>query len=73
MGVGAIAVKPADAERSAFYTGTVTPCVILIAIVAASGGLIFGFDNGEPVISLLVPMYHTNAASTHVHYPCVGV
>jgi hypothetical protein len=48
MGIGAAAaVNLADAERSKFYTGEVTSYVILIAVVAASGGLIFGFDNGE--------------------------
>jgi hypothetical protein len=52
MGVGAVAVNTADAERSQFYTGATTWYVIIIAIVAASGGLIFGFDNGEAVISL---------------------
>lgn len=28
------------------YNGRLTPAVIIISIVAASGGLLFGFDNG---------------------------
>lgn len=35
-----------DKDRIALYDGKTTPAVILIAIVAASGGLLFGFDNG---------------------------
>jgi hypothetical protein len=47
MGGGAVAVGSFDAERCKLYTGRTTPAVILIAMVAASGGLLFGFDNGE--------------------------
>jgi hypothetical protein len=48
MGGGAVAaVNSFDAERCKLYTGRTTPAVILIAMVAASGGLLFGFDNGE--------------------------
>jgi hypothetical protein len=59
MGVGAVAVKSADAERSQFYTGATTCYVVIVAIVAASGGLIFGFDNSEGVISLQDRCYPT--------------
>ncbi|KAF6258859.1 sugar carrier protein A [Scenedesmus sp. NREL 46B-D3] len=45
MGGGAVAAaSPMGDERT--YTGRTTFAVILIALVAASGGLIFGFDNG---------------------------
>jgi sugar porter (SP) family MFS transporter len=35
-----------DAERVAHYEGKTTVAVVVIAMVAASGGLLFGFDNG---------------------------
>lgn len=47
MGGGAVAVGSFDAERCKLYTGHTTGAVILIAVIAASGGLLFGFDNGE--------------------------
>ncbi|KAI8470525.1 MAG: general substrate transporter [Monoraphidium minutum] len=47
MAPAAMASGPSfDAERIAMYDSKITPAVILIAIVAASGGLLFGFDNG---------------------------
>eukprot|EP00878_Enallax_costatus_P003747 GHUV01003963.1.p1 GENE.GHUV01003963.1~~GHUV01003963.1.p1 ORF type:complete len:430 (+),score=129.74 GHUV01003963.1:238-1527(+) len=47
MGGGAIASPSSfDAERCKLYTGRTTPAVIVTALVAASGGLLFGFDNG---------------------------
>uniref|UniRef100_A0A383WEJ5 Major facilitator superfamily (MFS) profile domain-containing protein n=1 Tax=Tetradesmus obliquus TaxID=3088 RepID=A0A383WEJ5_TETOB len=46
MGGGAVAVGSFDAERCKLYTGHTTGAVILIAVIAASGGLLFGFDNG---------------------------
>jgi hypothetical protein len=58
MGGGAVAaVNSFDAERCKLYTGRTTPAVILIAMVAASGGLLFGFDNGEAASSV-----HASAA-----------
>jgi hypothetical protein len=43
MGGGALASGPSfDAERVAHYEGKTTPAVIIIALVAASGGLLFG-------------------------------
>lgn len=35
-----------DKERIALYEGKTTTAVMIIAVVAASGGLLFGFDNG---------------------------
>ncbi|KAF6250807.1 sugar carrier protein A [Scenedesmus sp. NREL 46B-D3] len=47
MGGGAVAAATIMGdEGSRDYTGRTTLAVILIALVAASGGLIFGFDNG---------------------------
>lgn len=47
MGGGALASGPSfDADRVAHYEGKTTAAVIIIAMVAASGGLLFGFDNG---------------------------
>lgn len=52
MGVGGV---PAAATRAGasfstgrcqLYQGRTTPAVLIIALVAASGGLLFGFDNG---------------------------
>jgi hypothetical protein len=48
MGGGAVAAANSIGEdRSKLYTGHITFQVVLITIIAASGGLIFGFDNGE--------------------------
>ena len=33
-------------SRCKLYQGRTTPAVIFIAMIAASGGLLFGFDNG---------------------------
>lgn len=40
------AIKVEGAGRSALYQGHTTFAVVMIAIVAASGGLLFGYDNG---------------------------
>jgi hypothetical protein len=45
MGGAATAVGPAN-SRAHLYQGHVTPAVILMAMSAASGGLLFGYDNG---------------------------
>eukprot|EP00879_Flechtneria_rotunda_P017824 GHRR01018683.1.p1 GENE.GHRR01018683.1~~GHRR01018683.1.p1 ORF type:complete len:512 (-),score=124.08 GHRR01018683.1:93-1628(-) len=44
MAGGAIAVE--GGGRSSMYQGRTTFAVVMIAIVAASGGLLFGYDNG---------------------------
>lgn len=47
MGGGApAAAGHYDASRVSQYEGKTTAAVIIIAMVAASGGLLFGFDNG---------------------------
>lgn len=46
MGGGAVVHPSFDAARCQLYTGRTTPAVLLIALIAASGGLLFGFDNG---------------------------
>ncbi|GBF88955.1 sugar transport protein [Raphidocelis subcapitata] len=47
MAPGVAASGPSfDKERIALYESKMTPAVALIAVVAASGGLLFGFDNG---------------------------
>ena len=43
---GAVILDASTSDRAAHYKGKTTLSVILIAIVAASGGLLFGFDNG---------------------------
>lgn len=40
------AIKVEGGGRSHLYTGHTTFAVVMIAIVAASGGLLFGYDNG---------------------------
>lgn len=46
MGGGAM-MSGLDEGRGAQYTGKgMTAAVFLVAVVAASGGLIFGYDNG---------------------------
>lgn len=43
MGVGGVVVGPGDGKE---YEGRVTPFVIITCLVAATGGLIFGYDIG---------------------------
>jgi MFS transporter, SP family, sugar:H+ symporter len=46
MGGGAV-VTTSDEGRGAQYNGKgLTGAVLLVAVVAASGGLLFGYDNG---------------------------
>jgi hypothetical protein len=72
MGGGAVAaVNSFDAERCKLYTGRTTPAVILIAMVAASGGLLFGFDNGEAASSLQERCNPANAAYVIGYCTCV--
>lgn len=49
MAGGGIAVGVAGA-RATQYEAKITPAVILICLIAASGGLLFGYDLGEPSI-----------------------
>ena len=43
---GAAIIDATNSDRAAHYKGKTTLSVVLIAIVAASGGLLFGFDMG---------------------------
>lgn len=43
---GVTIIEASSSDRAAHYKGKTTLSVIVIAIVAASGGLLFGFDNG---------------------------
>ena len=46
MGGAAILAEAFSSNNQARYEGKTTLAVILIAIVAACGGLLLGFDNG---------------------------
>jgi MFS transporter, SP family, sugar:H+ symporter len=44
--MGGAVIDLSSKGRHEEYEGKTTTAVVLIAIVAASGGLLFGFDNG---------------------------
>jgi hypothetical protein len=46
MGGGGVVMTGASHSRCHLYQGRVTGSIVLTAIIAASGGLLFGFDNG---------------------------
>lgn len=46
MGGGAVVSSGVDAARASQYNGGVTGTVITTCVIAASGGLLFGYDNG---------------------------
>lgn len=48
MAGGGIDVGVAGA-RAAQYEAKITPAVIIICLIAASGGLLFGYDIGRPL------------------------
>lgn len=47
MGVGGVPAGPTG-SRAHLYQGHTTVYVVIVAMVAASGGLLFGYDNGAP-------------------------
>lgn len=46
MGGVAVVTNPSDAARMAQYQGRTTVAIVVMSIVAACGGLLFGYDNG---------------------------
>ncbi len=45
MGVGAIATSNVK-ERASRYKGGITSYVLVVAMLAAAGGMMFGYDDG---------------------------